>query len=128
LIATPSILATLDPQRCPDLKVVAVAGEPCPQGLADRWAAHCDFYNGCGPTETTIVNTLHRHVPGTPLSIGRPTPNNTVYVLDAQGRACELGETGEMWAGGAGVTAGYLGNAELTAQRYRPDPFLGAGP
>ncbi|MDG2968111.1 amino acid adenylation domain-containing protein [Pseudomonas extremaustralis] len=127
LIATPSILATLDPQRCPDLKVVAVAGEPCPQGLADRWAAHCDFYNGCGPTETTIVNTLHRHVPGTPLSIGRPTPNNTVYVLDAQGRACELGETGEMWAGGAGVTAGYLGNAELTAQRYRPDPFLGGG-
>ncbi|KTC62902.1 peptide synthetase [Pseudomonas fluorescens ABAC62] len=127
LIATPSILSTLDPQRCPDLKAVAVAGEPCPQGLAERWAAHGEFYNGCGPTETTIVNTLCRHVPGTPLTIGRPTPNNIVYVLDQQGRACALGEIGEMWAGGAGVTAGYLENAELTAQRYRPDPFLGAG-
>ncbi|MFP3495267.1 amino acid adenylation domain-containing protein [Pseudomonas sp. SIMBA_059] len=125
LIATPSILATLDPQRCPRIKQVAVAGEPCPQALADRWASHCDFYNGCGPTETTIVNTLHRHVPGTLLTIGTPTPNNTVYVLDAQGRACEPGQTGEMWAGGKGVTAGYLDNPQLTAQRYRPDPFLG---
>lgn len=127
LIATPSILATLEPRQCPLLKVVAVAGEPCPQGLADHWAGHCDFYNGCGPTETTIVNTLHRHVPGTLLTIGQPTPNNTVYVLDAQGQACALGEIGEMWAGGVGVTAGYLGNPELTAQRYRPDPFIGAG-
>lgn len=127
LIATPSILASLDPQHCPHLKVVAVAGEPCPQALGDRWAGHCEFYNGCGPTETTIVNTLHRHVPGTPLTIGTPTPNNTVYVLDEQGRACELGDVGEMWAGGVGVTAGYLGNATLTAERYRPDPFLGAG-
>ena len=127
LIATPSILATLDPQQCRRLGSVAVAGEPCPQNLADRWAEYCDFYNGCGPTETTIVNTLHRHVPGTLLSIGTPTPNNTVYVLDEQGRACGVGETGEMWAGGTGVTAGYLGNAALTAERYRPDPFLGAG-
>ncbi len=127
LIATPSILATLDPQQCPGLEVVAVAGEPCPQALADRWAAHCTFYNGCGPTETTIVNTLHRHTPGTPLTIGKPTPNNTVYVLDEQGEACAPGAVGEMWAGGDGVTAGYLNDPQLTAQRYRPDPFLGAG-
>lgn len=127
LIATPSILATLDPQQCPGLKVVALAGEACSLGLAEQWAAHCTFYNGCGPTETTIVNTLHRHVPGELLTIGRPTPNNTVYVLDEQGRACKLGETGEMWAGGDGVTAGYLSNESLTAERYRPDPFLGEG-
>lgn len=127
LIATPSILATLDPRQCATLEVVAVAGEPCPQALADRWAAHCTFYNGCGPTETTIVNTLHRHVPGAPLTIGQPTPNNTVYVLDEHGQACAPGEVGEMWAGGDGVTAGYLHDPLLTAQRYRPDPFLGAG-
>ncbi len=125
LIATPSILATLEPRQCPGLNVVAVAGEACSQALADRWAEHCTFYNGCGPTETTIVNTLHRHVPGTPLTIGRPTPNNTVYVLDDQGRACVLGETGEMWAGGEGVTVGYLNNKALTQERYRPDPFRG---
>jgi len=127
LIATPSILATLDPERCSQVKVVALAGEPCPQPLADRWASFCDFYNACGPTETTIVNTM-QHYRGTgPLTIGKPTPNNTVYVLDETGQLCAPGEQGEMWAGGDCVTAGYLGNPALTAERYRLDPFLGQG-
>jgi amino acid adenylation domain-containing protein len=125
LIATPSILGTLDPARCQQAKVVAVAGEPCPQSLADRWSSFCTFYNACGPTETTIVNTMQRYQAGRPLTIGKPTPNNTVYVLDEDGRPCAVGVQGEMWAGGDCVTAGYLGNAALTAERYRPDPFLG---
>ncbi|MHA3735874.1 amino acid adenylation domain-containing protein [Pseudomonas sp. Eth.TT006] len=127
LIATPSILATLDPARCSSVKVVALAGEPCPQPLADRWAAFCRFYNACGPTETTIVNTMQHYRPGAALTIGKPTPNNTVYVLDEAGQLCAPGEPGEMWAGGACVTAGYLGNPQLTAERYRADPFLGQG-
>ncbi len=61
LIATPSILATLEPERCTRVRVVALAGEPCPQPLADRWASFCQFYNACGPTETTIVNTMQRY-------------------------------------------------------------------
>lgn len=32
-----------------------------------------------------------------------------------------------MWAGGDCVSAGYVGNPRLTAERYAPDPFLGAG-
>jgi acyl-CoA synthetase (AMP-forming)/AMP-acid ligase II len=61
------------------------------------------------------------------LTIGKPTPNNTVYVLDETGQLCAPGEQGEMWAGGDCVTAGYLGNPALTAERYRLDPFLGQG-
>lgn len=128
LIATPTILSAVDPAGCEQLKVVAVAGEPCPRALADRWARICEFYNSCGPTETTIVNTMQRHDPEAPLlSIGRPTPNNTVYVLDEQRRPCRIGEVGEMWAGGDCVSAGYVGNRQLTGERYAPDPFLGAG-
>jgi amino acid adenylation domain-containing protein len=127
LIATPSILATLDPARCGRVQVVALAGEPCPQPLADRWASFCTFYNACGPTETTIVNTMQLHRSGDSLTIGKPTPNNTVYVLDEAGQLCAPGEQGDMWAGGDCVTAGYLGNPQLTAERYQPDPFLGCG-
>jgi D-alanine--poly(phosphoribitol) ligase subunit 1 len=128
VIATPTVLSGVDPDRCGRVKVVAVAGEPCPRALADRWARQCTFYNGCGPTETTIVNTMQRHRPDSlRLTIGRPTPNNTVYVLDESGRPCAIGETGEMWAGGDCVSAGYLGNAALNAERYAPDPFLGGG-
>ncbi|WP_299472960.1 AMP-binding protein [uncultured Roseibium sp.] len=124
LIATPSILASLDHERCQGVKVAAVAGEPCPRSLADTWSSFCIFYNSCGPTETTIINTAETHIPEKEvLSIGRPTPNNTVYILDDDLQPLPIGEKGEMWAGGDCVTAGYLANRKLTDERYRPDPF-----
>ncbi len=124
LIATPSILNAIDAGRCHNVKVAAVAGEPCPRPLADRWSAFCRFYNSCGPTETTIINTALVHRPDKPvLSIGKPTPNNTVYILDDCLKPLPIGEKGEMWAGGDCVTLGYLKNRELTSDRYRPDPF-----
>lgn len=126
VIATPSILSSIDADSCQNVKVAAVAGEPCPRPLADRWASFCDFYNACGPTEVTIVNTMQRHVPSRErLTIGRPTPNNTVYVLDESMRPCPIGEVGEMWAGGKCVSAGYFARPGLTQERYKPDPFLG---
>jgi D-alanine--poly(phosphoribitol) ligase subunit 1 len=128
VIATPTILSSVDPDRCRQVKVAAVAGEPCPRTLAERWAKLCTFYNSCGPTETTIVNTMHQHSPsGGRLTIGRPTPNNTVYVLDENKLPLPIGEIGELWAGGDCVSAGYLKNPELNAARYAPDPFLGGG-
>lgn len=124
LIATPSILGSLDADACQQVQTAAVAGEPCPRPLADKWGSFCDFYNSCGPTETTIINTAMLHTPDkNVLTIGKPTPNNTVYVLDADLKPLPFGERGEMWAGGDCVTAGYLANPELNAERYRPDPF-----
>ncbi|WP_371872746.1 amino acid adenylation domain-containing protein [Streptomyces pacificus] len=128
VISTPTILSGIDPASCPSVGVVAVAGEPCPRALADRWADGRVFYNSCGPTETTIVNTMQRYRRSARrLTIGRPTPNNAVYVLDARRRPVPAGEVGEMWAGGDGVSAGYLGDPALTGERYVPDPFLGRG-
>ncbi len=128
IIATPSILGTINPDRCRNIKVVAVAGEPCPRPLADRWSAVCAFYNSCGPTETTIINTAQLYHPWSErLTIGSPTPNNTVYVLNENLEPCAIGEVGEMWAGGDCVTAGYLHNDQLNEERYKPDPFLGNG-
>ncbi|MGW4060922.1 amino acid adenylation domain-containing protein [Amycolatopsis sp. NPDC004747] len=126
LIATPGVLSTVDPGACPRVRTVAVAGERCPAALADAWARRASFHNACGPTEVTIVNTVQRYDPRLgKLTIGRPVPNTTVYVLDDELRPCPIGQVGEMWAGGACVTAGYAGNDVLTAERYRPDPFLG---
>lgn len=128
VIATPSILGSLDVDRCRNISIVAVAGERCPLPLAESWSAFTDFHNSCGPTEVTIVNTIQRYAHGSgQLTIGRPLPNTTVYVLDEKLQPVRIGEVGEMWAGGACVTAGYLDNEALTAQRYLPDPFLCAG-
>lgn len=126
VIATPSVLGSIDFAQCSGVQTVAVAGEPCPRHLADTWSRTADFYNSCGPTETTIVNTIYKHdIKEAGLPIGAPTPNNTVYVLDSFMKPCRIGQVGEMWAGGACVTDGYLNNPELTAERYAPDPFLG---
>jgi D-alanine--poly(phosphoribitol) ligase subunit 1 len=128
VISTPSILATFDADQCHNVKTVAVAGEPCPRPLADKWSSFCTFYNSCGPTEVTIVNTAEQHAPSKEyLTIGKPTPNNTVYILNEKMEPCAIGEIGEMWAGGDCVSAGYIGNEALTNERYVPDPFLGNG-
>lgn len=128
VIATPSILSRMEISKFTRVKTVAVAGEPCPRPLADAWSERCDFYNCCGPTETTIVNTMSLHNRNaSTLCIGGPTPNNTVYILNAQRQPCKIGEVGEMWAGGDCVTLGYLDNDQLTSKRYAIDPFLGNG-
>lgn len=123
LICTPSILAKYSPAIYPNIKVVATAGEPSGQKLADLWATHGTYYNCCGPTETTIVNTMHMHLPEGPLTIGTPTPNNSVYVLDEDLKPVPLGQPGVMWAGGRGISRGYVGLPEVTAAKYRKDPF-----
>ena len=39
VIATPTVLHGYDPAAYPNIRIVATAGEPCPQGLADAWVA-----------------------------------------------------------------------------------------
>ncbi|KAI0129616.1 AMP-binding enzyme [Xylariales sp. AK1849] len=127
LICTPSILAKYSPEMYPDIKVVATAGEPSGQRIADLWASHGTYYNCCGPTETTIVNTMAKHVPGGPLTIGAPTPNNSVYVLDESLKPVPFGQPGIMWGGGHGISRGYVGLPEITAAKYALDSFANDG-
>ncbi|KAJ7669308.1 putative nonribosomal peptide synthetase [Mycena polygramma] len=128
VIATPSILACHEPADYPTIQHVIVGGEPCPQALADKWARSTNFSNCCGPTEISICNTVQPHTPGYPLSIGKPIPNTNVYVLSrdpSSTRPVPIGETGCMWVGGVGVSNGYLNLPDKSAERYRPDPFIG---
>ncbi|KAJ7089261.1 putative nonribosomal peptide synthetase [Mycena belliarum] len=130
VIATPSILACHEPEEYPSIRHVIVGGEPCPQALADKWARFTNFSNCCGPTEISICNTVQPHTPGYPLSIGKPIPNTNVYVLSrdpSSTRPVPIGQPGCMWVGGVGVSNGYMNLPDKTAERYRPDPFVGGG-
>lgn len=66
---------------------------------------------------------MHKHTVGGQLSIGKPTPNNTVYILDKDGNPVSRDAPGFMWAGGTGVSRGYVGLQDKTADKYKPDPF-----
>ncbi|KDR70714.1 hypothetical protein GALMADRAFT_76000 [Galerina marginata CBS 339.88] len=127
VIATPSMLSRHEPSNYPTIKHVIVGGEPCPQALADKWARYTNFNNCCGPTEISICNTVQRHSPGYPLSIGTPIPNTNVYILSRDPTditPVPIGEVGCMWVGGVGVSNGYLNLPDKTSERWRMDPFV----
>ncbi len=79
-----------------------------------------------GPTETTIWSTLKRITDPDDVTIGRPIANTTIYILDGHGQPLPPGIAGELWIGGDGVARGYTGNPQLTADRFRDDPFVAA--
>jgi acyl-CoA ligase (AMP-forming) (exosortase A-associated) len=57
-----------------------------------------------------------------PDSIGRAIPNAEVLVLRDDGTRCAPGEVGELVHRGPLVALGYWGDAERTAERFRPLP------
>ncbi|MET0399177.1 MAG: non-ribosomal peptide synthase/polyketide synthase, partial [Longimicrobiaceae bacterium] len=87
--------------------------------------------NNYGPTENTVVTTSGVVAPGRGSgrapAIGRPIDNVRAYVLDARLAPVPVGVPGELCAGGAQVARGYLGRADLTAERFAPDPYGAAG-
>ena len=120
----PSALAALSPSDLPDLRVVTVAGEACPAHLVSKWAPGRRFFNLYGPTEATIWATASRCVDGTRRpSIGGPIANVQCHVVDRIGQLVPIGVVGELWLGGIGIARGYLNRADLTAERFIPDPF-----
>ena len=118
----PSALAAMQPEALPDLKLLISAGEPCEPGLARRWAQR-PIVNAYGPTEATIYATVGAFTPPNLFPVGRPIPNNEVYVLDRHGEPVPPGVTGEIHIGGVGVARGYLNRPDLTAERFVADPF-----
>lgn len=78
--------------------------------------------NGYGPTENTTFTTTHSvsspdEIDG-PLPIGRPVPGTRVYLLDARRRLLPPGAVGELYAAGAGLADGYLGDPDETARSF----------
>src|SRR5262249_19195775 len=92
-------------------------------------APDCRIINHYGPTETT-VGVLTHYVdkpvaPDSPTAIplGRPIANTQAYILDEKLRPVPAWVAGELYIGGAAVARGYLNRAELTADRFIPNPF-----
>ncbi|MEV6548983.1 amino acid adenylation domain-containing protein [Streptomyces sp. NPDC051597] len=83
-----------------------------------------------GPTEATTFATYHRIdrlIPDSGLlPIGTPIQNTRLYVTDGT-TLCEPGRTGEICLAGDGLSPGYLGMPELTAERFVDREIDGVG-
>jgi amino acid adenylation domain-containing protein/FkbH-like protein len=108
------------------VRVVNLAGEPLGAPLVEQIYADTSVrkvYDLYGPTETTTYSTFALRQPGEPATIGRPLPNEKVYILDNQMQPAPAGIPGDLYIGGAGLARGYLNRPDLTAERFLADPF-----
>jgi acyl-CoA synthetase (AMP-forming)/AMP-acid ligase II len=80
------------------------------------WGVHPAGY---GQTEATGMLTFNALGIGGAGTSGRPSPWVQVRIVDPDGHEVPVGETGEIVARGRVITNGYLGRAELNAERTR---------
>ncbi len=110
------------------LKLVMLAGERLTGDMLDeirRYSPDCRVINGYGASESSMHSALYElngsergYIP-----LGSPTDNSKLYVVDSHMRLVGIGIPGELCIGGPGVAKGYVGNAELTAQKFIQNPF-----
>ncbi|CAA7628006.1 conserved membrane hypothetical protein [Candidatus Terasakiella magnetica] len=123
LDTVPTLLSLL-PRDVPGLRVIILGGEACPSALAERWCRPGRrIFNSYGPTEATVVATMAEVRPGETVTIGGPIPNYACWVVDDTLAPVAPGTQGELLIGGPGVASGYLGRAELTAEKFIPNPW-----
>ncbi|WUI70062.1 amino acid adenylation domain-containing protein [Nocardia sp. NBC_00403] len=131
---TPAALASVDPSGLDNLRVVVAGGEACPPDLVRRWVLPIgqqgtrEFFNGYGPTETTIMTNISAPmVPGALVTIGGPIREIGEYVLDERLRPVPDGVIGELYIAGAQLARGYHARPGLSAGRFIPNPFDTSG-
>jgi amino acid adenylation domain-containing protein len=114
------------------LREIIFAGEALDPRILQGWfEAHGDeqprLANMYGATETTVHTTYRRMLAKDAYGLGKsligvPLADLHIDLLGPDGRLVAAGEIGEIVVGGEGVSAGYLGRPDLTAERFVPDP------
>lgn len=123
MYCVPTLLATID-RDVPLIRTLIVGGEACPQDLVKRWSnSNRRMLNTYGPTETTVTAIWTELLPDQPVTIGKPLPTYTTYILNDELQSVPLGDVGEICIGGIGVTQGYVNLPEQTSAKFVNDPF-----
>ncbi|WP_344129207.1 class I adenylate-forming enzyme family protein [Saccharopolyspora halophila] len=116
------------PEHFASLRMVYSGGAPLPSAVVESFRQRFGHYirNGYGLTETTATATsvpVHREAPvdessGT-LSVGIPTYNTVLRIVDENGADLPPGEVGEIVIEGPMVVPAYWNKPEETAQGIR---------
>uniref|UniRef100_UPI000AC5272E non-ribosomal peptide synthetase n=1 Tax=Nocardia amamiensis TaxID=404578 RepID=UPI000AC5272E len=120
-----------DADALASLRTLFVAGEAFTADavMAIRRVSGAALYNLYGPTEFTVHAThgpVADQVDGA-VPIGLPVWNAQAYVLDARLHPVPPNVAGELYLAGDQLARGYVGRADLTADRFVANPFGARG-
>ena len=107
------------------LRYCTIAGEPLNPEVYQRFLdlTGIKLMEGYGQTEMTVVVANFPWMQPKPGSMGKPAPGYDLDVVDADGKSCELGETGEIVLRlererPLGMYRGYYRDEALTAKAF----------
>ncbi|MFI6955256.1 amino acid adenylation domain-containing protein [Nocardia sp. NPDC050408] len=122
-IITPAVLGTVDPTGLDHLEMLSVGGDVTTPELLAKWQPGRRYYNGYGPTETTIISSYAELTAGQHITIGSPVRGMSALVLDARLNPVPPGVTGELYLAGGALARGYRNRAGLSAERFVANPW-----
>lgn len=115
----------------PSLRRLLWCGERFPTPSLIHWMRrlpHVSFFNLYGPTETTIASSCCR-IDECPVEetaeipIGQPCEGENLLVLDEKLQPTPVGETGDLYISGVGLSPGYWRDSARTEAAFQPNPF-----
>lgn len=112
------------------VRSLGCGGAPMPAPLLERYLARgVTVCNGMGMTETgpTVFLADPAEAPRKIGSVGRAQVLAEVRLVDAAGRVIEGEGEGELQVRGPGVTPGYFGNPQASADAFTADGWLRTG-
>ena len=128
IITTPSFYMQLlqIKKKLPYLKQIVLCGERIPEGLTQKhraFAQQANLFNAYGPSEYAIGTTLGALYDAASRieyyeNIGAPFGENRLYVLDSNMEQVPIGEKGEFYVGGPGLSTGYYELNSLTKKKF----------
>ena len=100
-------------------KLVICGGEKYSEKLMEKLKELVPHpMNIYGPSEITISCNEHDLSGDGLITVGRPTPGVTEYIVDTDGNELPIGVVGELYIGGWGVGLGYNNLEELTKEKF----------
>lgn len=119
------------PEMFSKLKYLLAGGDVLNPKAISR-VLHCPLgcpkhlLNGYGPTENTTFSTIY-DIPksdnNSRIPIGKLISNTSGYVLDDNLRLLPLGVAGQLYVGGEGLARGYIGQHQLTEEKFIDNPY-----